>query len=187
MKKELIEKIKEEIVDLKYKQKIIRDSIVELDELKQNQSVKRFLELLEFDTEKNRRFIIKNEIGLLGVVYNKYGRFLNENNNIYFCMGTYTNSNKNVFEQGFGFFALDRDDPRALFRIYINLENESDYIKVPIEECELFEIEHKVIFPKYSCVNFKEYYKVSEEFFRTIILEGQDVAIEKVLSLKKNV
>lgn len=187
MERELIEKIKQEIVDLKKQQENVRDSLMELDILKNSPSVLRYIELLEFDTEKNRKFISKDDDGLLRDVYYRYGRRINDTNKFYFCLGTYKHSVECDIEHGFGYVALNIDDPSALFRIYINIEDETDSVHIPIKECEMFENSNRVIFPGKSCLNLSLYYKVSYDFFKTTILEGQAVAVKKVLSLKKNV
>lgn len=183
MEREEIEKVRKEFGEIKSNQKDVREKLLELEALKENIYVKRYLELSKMDTDYNRKFSLRSEEELLS----RYCSGLNstKTNGIYFCLGTFTYSNLDIVH-GVSDISLDKDDPRASHRKYLNIEDEYDYYEIPIEKCDDFENKHTVIFPKSRYFAYKEYYKIKNEFFGTTILESQDKALEKVLVRKNN-
>ncbi len=56
----------------------IKDALMELERLKENETVKRYLELLEYDTEENRKFVLKSNDEMIEEI---------DSGNIYYCLG----------------------------------------------------------------------------------------------------
>lgn len=181
MEKELIEKKRQEFIEVKRLQKYLRDSILELEQLKENPYVERYIELLKLDTDKNRKIIEKSEDELLGdVIYGICN--VNRTNKIYFYLGTYKYSLECDIVHGSNDVLVKRDDPMADYRAYMNIEDEFDCLHLSIGNSEIFEKQYQVIFPRYQYFSQKEYYEVREEFFKTVILENEDIAMKKILS-----
>ena len=104
-------------------------------------------------------------------------------NEIYLCMGTFMMNNICDIEHGSSDIRLNRDDPRAEYRIYRNIEDEFSRL-IPIHKCEEFERNHKVIIPK-TIYTERYYYELQREFIRIAISEGQEIACKKILERRK--
>lgn len=95
---------------------------------------------------------------------------INETNNIYVYMGTFKKNHECDIEHG----ALE-------FMAY----QDGYEIEIPIKECESFEQNHIVIYPQGTCLCDQYYLKLRDEFFDTAILDSQEKALEKIMTLKK--
>ena len=114
---------------------------------------------------------------------------INETNNIYVYMGTFKKNHECDIEHGANDYRVNKNDPDADYRIYRNLEfmayQDGYEIEIPIKECESFEQNHIVIYPQGTCLCDQYYLKLRDEFFDTAILDSQEKALEKIMTLKK--
>lgn len=81
------------------------------------------------------------------------------------------------------------DTPNASYREYMDIEKDysSSIVQIPIKKCDDFEKYNIVFYPlpyPYDNGNLELYQNLRRTFFRTCIFEGQDKAIEKILTLK---
>ncbi len=106
-------------------------------------------------------------------------------NNIYFCKGTYMTATDCDIVHGSGVIRLQREDSRAEFRRYINIENEDELFEISIEMCKFFEQIYKVIFPKSIYHSEREYQIIKADFLNSINTVSQKEAVKKVLSYNK--
>lgn len=113
-----------------------------------------------------------------------YSRISNTNN-IYVYMGTYQRGSYSDIEHGPTDKRVARDNENADYRVYADIEkNSSDaYVEVPIEKCDDFEKENTILF-SHQFISSDYYYSVKKMFFEEALKNGQEKAIQKVLSIR---
>ena len=109
---------------------------------------------------------------------------LNETNDIYLCLGTFRMDDICDIVHGPRDIRLKRDDPKAEYRIYRNIEDGFSE-QIPIHKCDEFERIHKIIFPKVDYLADKYFYELQREFIKLSIFQGQKTACKKILSKNK--
>ena len=191
MTNEELQKIRNKYNELKDKRTEILKIGEAIEEYEQHPAVKKYLELLEIyeknTTGRMQGFDKKTDGNLL---YSTLCSIrIDETNNIYVYMGTFERSNECDIVHGPNDYRVNKDDPKADYRIYRNLElasYQNDYeIEVPIKKCEVFEKEHTVIYPQGTCLYDRYYNQLKDEFFETAISESQEKAVERVLAKRK--
>ena len=108
---------------------------------------------------------------------------IDDTNEIYVCLGTFMLDNICDIVNGPSDIRLDRDDSRAEYRIYRNIENNYSE-QIPIRKCEEFEKTHKVIIPNTTSIE-RYYYELQKEFITLAVTEGQEKACKKILNRNK--
>lgn len=139
-----------------------------------------YLELRRlFEKESNRKIIIKSDRIILDDVFCSYVYKIKDTNSIYVCLGTFKIDNICDIEHGPSDYRVDRDDPRAEYRIYKNIEN-NDYKQIPIKLCDKFECEHRIIFPN-SYFSEIFFYNLQKGFINDLMIMDQEKACIKLL------
>lgn len=82
---------------------------------------------------------------------------------LYFYIGTFKCS-KNIDIERSEDILLDREDPNADYRYYVNIENEYDFKQLSIKDSIDFEKTHQIIYPITKCSTWKEYYIMQKNF-----------------------
>ena len=78
---------------------------------------------------------------------------------------------------------LSRDNPRAEYCIYSNIEDGcSEYVS--IKKCEKFEMMHNVIIPNTNIFTDAYFIKLQKEFFSLAVTFGQEEAKKRILEKK---
>ena len=179
MEKELLEKIKQEINE-KYKDKEkITKIIKEIDELKNNKYVKRYLEIAKYDNTINREFITEPQEKIKKDIISRNSKLCRTTNKIYFCFGNYPGIKKTNGEYyisnhpGYG--------DVELVTLYRNIENYQDSYIIPTNECEEFENNHYVIPYIIGKDNLLRYNIIQQEFFDDALNNNQEEATSKIL------
>jgi len=181
MKEEILNIIRDEYQNRKERKKDVENMMTRIEELKENEFVKEYLSLLYNLDKINYKDILGwTDDMMLDLAISGNVRNIEETNGIYVCLGTFVLTDLYDIEHGPRNSRVDRNDPRAEYRIYQDIEcNES--IHVPIRLCEEFENSHKIIFPnRYFAGKF--YYDIQREFIREAIATNQETACAKVLS-----
>ena len=190
MLNEDLEKLRKKYNELREKRLEVLKIGEAIEEYKQHPAVKKYLELIKLYEENTTgimyEFDKKTDEDLLYSAITSVR--INETNNIYVYMGTYIKNHEYDIEHGSRDYRVNKNDPKADYMIYRNLElmsYQDDYeISIPIKECKRFEDEHTVIYPNRTWLNDQYYLKLRDEFFATAIREGQDKALEKIKRLK---
>lgn len=150
-------------------------------ELEENETVKEYLELIKLlEEHEGKRFSGYTEEKLMEFTFNSMLSQIKETNNIYVCMGTYMLSNEHDIEHGPRDIRLNRDDEKAQYRIYKNIET-YDSESISIKKCDEFERTHKIIYPR-TALTDEFFYAIQHDFFIISIKESQEAACNKILS-----
>ena len=190
MTNEELEKIRKKFKELQEKRTAILKLGEEIKLLEQNPTVKKYLELVEL-YEKNTlgkmdEFGKKTDEDLLHSSLCSVR--INETNNIYVYIGTFQKNYEYDIEHGSPDYRVNKNDPNADYRIYRNLElmayQDAYEIEVQIDDCEKFEQEHIVIYPKKTSLYNQFFLKTRDEFFKTSVYESQEKALERILDIK---
>jgi hypothetical protein len=191
MTNEDLEKIRNKYKELKDKRSEILKIAEDIKRYEQDPIVKKYMELIKLYKKNTtgcmNAFDKKTDDDLLNSALISVR--INETNNIYVYMGTFKKRYEYDEEYCEDDYQVKKNDLLADYRTYRNLEfmsYQDDYeVKVPIEYCEEFEEEHIIIYPQGTCGYDQYYLKLRNEFFDTAILESQEKALEKILSLRK--
>lgn len=170
MKKSVLRRIIEEYKNIK---KIAEGDFSEIEELEKNpiQRYKKYLLML-----KESRFEFKNEDRIIGQILSDYS----QETNIIWCFVYEMSVQK--YEECFN-ETLKEYDKNSTVLVYFDIENSQRYITINKEEQESFESTHKVIRGNLSIQDGADrYYNVRHEFFSSCLEDGQDVAIQKILT-----
>ena len=174
MEKEILEKIKLDIEDIK---KLLDTNLAEMKELEQHAIVKRYMRLARLKYELDHGLSLKSDYEIVRHEYWKYTQgSIQETNEIWFLVGIYN------YEEYYEAFDEKTDNQEDVL-VYINLENEQMHIGISLDEREDFESTHNVIVTNKQNA-WHEYYKTRETFFMCCINEGQEAAIKRVLKKK---
>lgn len=180
MKEEMIKDIKVYIDERLKKQNEIKDLLMELEALKENPYVMRYIELYE-KVGDNDDCYNESENNIINDAYYLYSGKNDKTNKIYFYLGTYKYSNECDINHESGTVLTFSYDPEAKFRKYRDLENDQIELEIPMKEAEEFEAKNKIIYCKYPFLSDMEYYDLSKKFFCDIIINGQENAVKKLL------
>ena len=174
-----LNKFKKQYQEIVKKRELLNSLLVKKEELEKDAMVKSYCELL------NELSLLSNELckeqNILDVAISHVN--IKNTNGIYVYFGTFYDNNLGQE------ILVDRTNQYAKYNIYMNIEKiySSAGVKVPINFCESFEKNNKILFPKNV---FSErwviYEKARRLFFETCISDGQEEAIEKVLKLGDN-
>lgn len=166
MKQETLIKIKESYERLEKKQKKIEKIWDRVDDLEKNPLIKEYLNLKEQIKLLDYKERNLSDSDLLEVCANSYLTYMEDTNDIYVCLGIVFLTEKGI---------------KRKYKRYINLESSNDNKLIPIEQCELFESIHSVVEVSYPT----EYKEIQKKFILNAMVEGQDIACQKVLSRRK--
>lgn len=184
MTNEEINKIKLYYDFLKSKVKEIEDIDEQILKLKYDPS---FMEYFSLQNRRNRIFahFLKygklDDASLIEQTIDNVG--INDPSDIYVCMGTYKKLNGYNIESLNPENIVEKDDPNAQFRIYINIENGAKYEK-SIAECEHFEIENRVLYPPKECDSYKYYGDIRTRYFQEAMNNGLESAKQKIIEFR---
>lgn len=180
MKEEILQSIKKEYQEKKQQQNNTIEILKKIEELEQNEIVKEYLNLTEqINTVDYSQIIAQNKDDLLESAFRKHSNLIKETNGIYVCLGTFMMDNICDIEHGPSDYRVRRNDPKAEYRVYQDLENYNTK-QIPIKQCEEFENTHTVIIPK-TILTEKYYYELQREFLKNAVKYGQEKACQKVL------
>ena len=127
------DKLKEKIDFYKNKKLEIELHLKELEGLMQNENVRRFLELLEYDNDENRKLLLMNDDEL-----EKYSEdMLEEEDKVYFRMGKKFCGFKRKNDS---YMILSHSyDDYVLLSHYVSLTDSGDEVIIPYEDSDEFE------------------------------------------------
>lgn len=113
-----------------------------------------------------------------------YGIDKEDTNKIYVYLGTYKYSNSSDGIRGYDSdISVDYNSLDADYRIFNDIElRDCDSIIVPIEDCEDFEKDNRIIYLKQGDRYLGRFYALQRDFFTDVIKYGQDTAVTRVLS-----
>ena len=151
------DRLKDKIDFYKNKKIEIELCLKELNGLIENENVKRFLELLEYDTDENRDLVLMNEEELEEYARRK----LIDEDKAYFCVG----KGFNGFQKKDGSYMIlaHSFDDYKLLSHYISLDDKSDEIIIPKDEADIFEKNHNIVY-RQSLDPFDEYNDLSKKY-----------------------
>lgn len=179
MKQEILDKIKRSYEIGLNRKKYYSSILEELKKLEQDKKryieLKRRLEQLDY-----KKIIGESEEEILIRALEDWQYEIMETNNIYVYYGTFMIENNLDINQRPRDIRLERNDPRADYRIYRNIEDGFSEV-VLINRSASFEKEHTVIFPKVDNQSEQFFYEIQKEFIKTSINEGQIEAHRKIL------
>ena len=159
MEEEILQKIKDDYVRRKEERANLLNLMGEIAKLEENETVKKYLALTEeLASVKFKKNLLVSDEELLDLSFRSNCYSIKKTNNIYVCLGTFRLDNICDIVHGPSDIRLNRDDPRAEYRIYRNIEDGFSE-QIPIKKCAEFEATHKVIFPKTSRTD-KFYYEL---------------------------
>ena len=170
MKNEVLESIKQQYEWLKIQQLRYQSIFDRLKRLEENEFVREYLELSSSVKNIKRKDVCLSEDDLIEVSYLGNVCYIEDTNGIYVCVGE-----------------VDLHE-MTRYKRYINIESSKDSVLVPLDECEMFEKTHQVVFMNmvphdvYSAI--RKYRDAQKDFIKTAIEEGQEKACQKVLSKK---
>lgn len=108
-------------------------------------------------------------------------------NNIYVCMGAYKfNPDKNVDVPSD--FIVQLNDPNADYIEYVGIEKSEfnpQFIKLPSKQRVEFEKDNIVLYPPDEVNSTVFFNKIREMFFKIVIKDGQEKALEKILEERR--
>ena len=175
MNGEFLKNVRRDLEEKKNERERMSKLFDELSVLRTNPYVKRYLQLVQYDSVANRAFASKSEEGLLDDLFLHYSNRIVDTNNIYFCLG-YFIEDENMKEVPSSF------DEEGAYKKYIYLEDDSKIVRIHIDKVEFFEKSYSIIHSKSSNIYDSEYYDLQKMFFTTSVKETQESAINLVLS-----
>lgn len=180
MNQEILYAIRLEYEEQKALKRKVDDMKSRLEALKKNEYVIEYLELLNMLNKMNyHRFSTWTDDNILDSVFRMHSYKNNETNGIYVCLGTFMLDDLCDIEHGPYDRIVDRDDPRAEYRKYQDIEC-IDTIQIPIKRCEEFEKKHKIIYPN-TRYGSRFCYNIQKEFIKDLLVMSQEEACAKVL------
>lgn len=184
MEKEILDKIKIDYKNALERKKYILELIDKINKLEENDIVKKYIELIvEYESLENDKIINQSEQSIFDSICYDNMYKIRETNEIYVCLGTFMSSYDCDMIHGISAVRLSRDDPRAEYRIYRNIENGySDYVSITV--CDKFEETHHVIIPNTNIFTDSYFFKYQKEFFSLAVTVGQEEAKRRILEKK---
>ena len=176
MKEEILNRIKINYNNQLERQNKYKEMLDRKKELEKEPLVIEYLSILENMDDKILSFT-ENQM-LDNVVYKEL-RNIEETNGIYVYLGTYSYSNEIDIVHGSHDNRVNYNDEKADYRVYRDLESRYGF-ELKIVECEKFERENNVIFPK-RYLTEQYFCELQLEFFRDCIEDGQEKAVSRVM------
>ena len=153
MEKEILKNIRKEFMQLSEEQDMIKSGLSELEILKNNPIVQRYIELSKLDNKYNNELIENTKEEILIDVFNKHK--FQSTNDIYFYLGNIGENN-----------------------LYKNIENDSNIEIVKEYNKYDFESMNIIIYPK-TANPAKEYIEIRKKYIEKIVASTEKV-IDKV-------
>lgn len=176
MNNEFLKNVRKDLADKRVERERMAKLFEELTVLRTNPYVRRYLQLVQYDSSANREFASKSEEGLLNDLFLHYSNRISETNNIYFCLGYFMLDDK-LKEVPVSFV-----EEGEVYKKYIDLENETKVVRVPLIDVDSFENSFSIIHSKFNNLYDSEYYELQKMFFMTSVKDTQESAISLVLS-----
>lgn len=186
MKPEVLEKIKRDYFNLKKECQTRTTKLMRLKELEQHPLVQEYLTLQrEMEENSLKKITSENCLDFASKAYAMNSHHIKETNSIFVYLGTYKNSSSRDVLRGPESTRVKYNDPEAGYRVYVDLEKQIvDALEISIQNCNLFEQTHRIIFPKsYNIV--REFYDLQNAFILDAIELSQREAIKRVLAKSK--
>jgi hypothetical protein len=133
MNSEFLKNVKLDFIEKKNERERLARLFDELTTLRTNPYVRRYLQLVQYDSSANREFASKSEEALLNDLFCQYSYRINETNNIYFCLGYF------ILDDELKEVPILSFDGGDVYKKYIDLEDESKVVRVPFEDVDNFE------------------------------------------------
>lgn len=181
MKKELLKEIREEVLNIKKANEERNKRRNRIRELENDESVKEYTKLRGIDTLADFKESTIDDKTIASEIYYRYIHRIDkkDTNGIFVYLGTYRESYESDIVHCNGDIKVGYNNPDAEYRLYQDLEQNS-VITVPIKDCEEFEKNYIVIFPKgYNLC--KRYYEIQKEFFTEAITNSEEEACKLLL------
>ena len=186
MRPEVLEKIKRDYFNLKKEYQTRTTKLMRLKELEQHPLVQEYLTLQrEMEENSLKKITSENCLDFASKAYAMNSRHIKETNSIFVYLGTYKNSSSRDVLRGPESTRVKCNDPEAGYRVYVDLEKQIvDALEISIQNCNLFEQTHRIIFPK-SYNTVREFYDLQNVFILDAIELSQGEAIKRVLAKSK--
>lgn len=183
MREDILELIKKNSESRKEKKDKLINLVKRMKELRENEAVREYLNLVEqIESSNYVKMISNSDESILISSFRCHMYLIEDTNEIYLCMGAYMLEDTCDIEHGPKDIRLNDRDPRVQYKKYMDIEKEY-CICVPINECEEFEASHKIIFTN-NLQTRKIYRNIQKEFISTALEEGQEKACQKILNKK---
>lgn len=176
MNSEFLKNVKRDLAEKKNERERMAKIFEELTVLRTNPQVRRYLQLVQYDSSANREFASKTEEGLLNDLFSHYSNRISETNNIYFCLGYF------MLDDELREVSVSSCEEGEVYKKYVDLEDDTKIIRVPLVDVSSFEKSYSVIHSKFSNIYDSEYYDLQKMFFMTSVRDTQETAISLVLS-----
>lgn len=80
------------------------------------------------------------------------------------------------------YHTFDRDHSKTIV-VYQDLENSTKYMTIDVDKQDEFEATHNVVYGNLDIRDYNDrYYNIKHQFFEDCINDGQEIAVQKVLS-----
>lgn len=180
MEEEILKQIVNEYKEQQQKKEKYSKIKDRINELAKTKEVKEYLELINLSQNLDyKRVIDINESDIIINAFRRNSLKITTTNEIYVYLGTFKLSNVFDIEHGPSDERVERDSNQAEYRIYRDIEK-CDSIEIPIKQCEEFEKNNKIVFPR-TIFKEKYYYELQKEFLEDSVLLGQEVAYTRIL------
>lgn len=176
MEKDIVEAIKRDCADM---QMMVNKDYSELEELKNNPAVQRYLYLEKLKDE--RSLVERKERAITDEIIEKYGAgAIKETNNIWCFLYEIPGKRINKY---FYFVYADFFNDNDTVALYCDIENSSRQVAIISNRKDEFEATHLVVYGNRDIYDGKgRYYNTRYQFFDDCIKYGQIEAVQKVLS-----
>lgn len=191
MKEEILIRIREDLKREKEKNREYNEKIRRIKELKKDDKVKEYIQLLE-DVYDDLKPIKTTDKEIISRLFDS--RYLNkikenETNEIYVYLGTFKCGDNDIIHYSHD-TQVERNDANADYREYWNIEQK--YSKfIPISKSNYFESTHTIINLNnvFHTKRFNEnkYYEIRNEFINTAVKTSQNNAVKRLLKKYKQV
>ena len=169
------ETYKEIIEKFKTMEKIVDGDFSEIEELKKDPKVQRYLYLMDLKNDYDLSYSGKRSI--ISKIIEEYQSKIEHTNNIWVMLIELNAKRARDF-----FDVSDDIGDDEIVVAYRNLENRNRIVVIRKENQERFEATNKVAYGNTQILDcFDRYYNTSYHFFEDLINNGQEYAVENVL------
>lgn len=156
-----------------------------IEKYERKKAVKKYLELKEEFLSLNRSIADTPDDVLFEIAMGK-SKVTGDSDNIYVFLGSYKKLNeRDIVHSSRDIRIFDGETDNIDYKIYRNLEvDHLDKVIVPSDECEEFEEENIIIYPR-TILTGGYYYQIRSRYYKDAIKNGIDKAREKLLSREK--